>query len=421
MTKISPFKALLYNQEKVNDLSKVVCPPYDIISKTDQDRYYARHPFNLIRLILGKDLPQDNKAENKYTRAEKLFNDWIKERVFKLDDKESVYFYLQQYQIKGEHKERLGFISLMRLEDRDHSTVFAHENTHLGPKEDRFQLIKKVKANLSPIFTLFIDEKRLINRIFGEHLKDTTPLISLTDQDRVIHKLWRLSDKALVEKLKKSMEDRQIFIADGHHRYEVALLYRDYMAKKSRNFNKEARYNFIMTYFADNNARDITILPIHRVVKRMPEDILGLSDLFYIERAKTKDELFLFLAKAGLAEHAFGLYHNKKFWLLRLRNERIVDKIVKDGSSDYHRLDVVILHKLVLEKIFGLRDEDVIFVKDEYEAINMVDEGNAEAVFLLNSTKINQIRSIALNNERMPPKSTYFYPKLLSGSVIHKF
>lgn len=421
MTKIRPFSALLYNQDKIDDLSKVVCPPYDIISSQDQDRYHAKHPFNLIRLILGKELASDNQKENKYIRAAHLFNTWIKEKILKNDEKESLYFYLQEYTIRGEKKKRLGFISLMRLEDKEESTVFAHENTHLAPKEDRLQLLKKVRANLSPIFTLFSDEKKYINRIYDEHLKNAQELISLTDQDKVSHKLWRFIDEEFINKLKKYIENRHIFIADGHHRWEVAQLYLNQICKKRKDFDKEAGYNYILTYFTDINSKEITILPIHRVIKKLPRSILDLSRLFDIEKIKTKEDLFLFMAKAGLAEHAFGLYHDGRFFLLRLKNERSIGNLIKGGSGDYKRLDVVVLHKLILEDILGIKDEDVLFVKDEVQALDLIGQNLAEAVFFLNPTKIEQLRSIALNNERMPPKSTFFYPKLLSGLVIHKF
>lgn len=419
MTKIKPFQAVVYNQEKASDISKVVCPPYDVISQQDQEIFLNKEAHNFIRLILGKILPSDNDKDNRYTRAKKFFEEWLKEAILKKEDKPAIYFYLQEYAFQGEQRKRLGFISLMRLEDEE-SMVFSHEKTHAAPKEDRLELLKHIQANLSPIFVLFSDKERNIKTVYDEVLPKKTAFIDIIDDEKIRHRLWSISDPEIIGRFKLSLNNKHIFIADGHHRYEVAINFRKLMLSQSNTPDREADYNYILTYFTNIDSRDLLILPFHRVVINFTSDLNFLEEQFRVEKIKTKHDLKVSLAKAGRSEHAFGLYLKDKIYLLRLKNERFLDGLICEGSKEFKRLDVTILKSLIFDRL-KISSKDLIYTRDSDEAFGLVDKKEAHACFLLNPVKIEQLRLIALNNERMPPKSTYFYPKVLSGLVVNKF
>ena len=421
MTEVKSFKGTVYNSQKVKDLSKVFCPPYDVISKKDQDMYHKNSPENYIRIILGKDLPKDNSRDNKYTRAKKTFDRWNKAGILKEDKENCLYFYSQEYIYKGERKNRIGFIGLLKLRHSPKkSKIFPHENTHTEAKEDRLKLMNKLKSNFSPVFVLFSDKDKIIERIFDKYLLGSDPFIDISDKDKIKTKLWKLTDDEAIKRLKEYMKDKNIYIADGHHRYEVAQIFCNSRKKKKKSFSGKEDFDYIMTYFTDLNSKELQILPIHRVLKRMPADINALQGDFSIEKIKDKYDLIILLRKAGLAEHAFGLYKDGKFYLLRFNHPSKLDQYIPVGSRDFKNLDVSILQYIVFKKL-KVKDKDLIYVKDEDQAINMVDEDKADAVFFLNPVKIHQLRTIATGGEKMPPKSTYFYPKLLSGLVVNQF
>jgi uncharacterized protein (DUF1015 family) len=423
MTKISAFKAIVYNQEKIKDLSKAVCPPYDIISQKKQKSLHDLSPYNLVHLELGEDIA----GEDKYVRAAELFNEWLKEKILLQDECPGIYFYNQQYYIEREKRSRFGFIALLKLDENGNS-VFGHEHTHLEPKEDRLKLIRQVKANLSPIFVIFRDKKRITGQVWNKHIKNKKPFIEVTDDEKTLHQLWRLDDKDVLAAMQAAMEKENIFIADGHHRYEVACAYRDEAKKTLPGATGEEGFNYVMAYFTYVDSLGLTILPIHRLV-RLPENIdteilvLKLREYFYVEEIKDRVDFFFLIKKAGRSEHVLGMYYKRKHWLLRLRNIKLLEKINSDKPIEYRSLDVSILNGLVLEKILSLDPQDkscVTFCPDSEELIGKCDSDNSYLAFFLNSTKIEQVVSVALKGEKMPPKSTYFYPKVLSGLVIHK-
>jgi len=423
MPKIKPFRAVIYNQEKIKDLSSVVCPPYDIISATRQEYYHNICPYNFIHIILGKDIPQDNK----YKRAKSYFKDWLKSKILIQDESPAMYFYSQQYNLKGEKKSRLGFIALLSLEE-GRTSIFGHEHTRLEPKEDRLRLLKNVKANLSPIFVVFSDHKRIIQRTYQQHIQAQEPFIDIIDDDKTSHKLWRLNSGDILGKIQADMQGANIFIADGHHRYEVACAYRDEMKRKLGTIAQEAGYNYILAYFTSIESRGLTILPIHRFVK-IETDLnslsLSLKDYFDIEEIKDKIRFFFLMEKAGQrTEHVLGMYKDKKYWLLRLKNIKILDRIISDKPREYRTLDVSILNYIILKKILSLDLEDketITFSPHPDELIEQVNNNNSYIAFFLNPVKIQQITAIATSGEKMPAKSTYFYPKVASGLLIHKF
>jgi len=425
MAKIEPFRALIYNPGEITNLSSVVCPPYDIISPSQQRYYHDLHPYNFIHILLGRDIP----GEDKYRRAAQLFRNWQRDKIFVPDRSPAIYFYSQQYSLKGEKRTRLGFIARLYLEDKN-STVYTHEHTRLEPKEDRLRLLKAVKANLSPIFVIFADQKRVIQHTYETYIQEKKPFLDLVTEDKVSHKLWRLDSPEIIEGIKSKMQNEKIFIADGHHRYEVACAYRDVIKKKLGGLDPEAGVNYILAYFTNIKSSGLAILPVHRLVKLslkkldISKFILGMNDYFDLEEVKDKIRFFFLMEVGGRSEHVMGMYHDKKYWLLRLKNIKILDRMISDKPPEFRSLDISILNYIVLKKILGIDLEDkdaLIFSPDANELIEKVDTDNSCIAFFLNPVRVEQIISLALTGQNMPVKSTYFYPKVLSGLVISKF
>ncbi len=419
MTEIKAFQGIHYNPAKITNPSKVMCPPYDVISATQQEGYYTRNEYNFIRLEHAKDKAGDNDQSNKYTRAKDLLNQWLESGVLVQDEKPSIYYYRQEYKVQGERHSRLGFLAVMKIQDEKNSKIFPHENTHAAAKEDRFKLWTSVGANLSPIFVCFSDRERKVEKIFITHLAVTKPLFDVTDDDGVKHLFWKLDDAKLVGQIVASLANQSLFIADGHHRYEVACEIRRQKLAQIAKPTGEEPFNYVMTYFTNIDSKDLKIFPMHRIVTKLPGQLSFLEEYFRMDRIKAKNDFMVLLAKAGQNEHAFGLYTKEGYMLLRLKNKSLIDKTIKEGSKEYRRLDATILKYFVFDKL-GVKSEDIIYTKDSLEVITKVDEGVAEAGFIMNPVKISQLKAVALNGEKMPPKTTYFYPKVLSGLTTHR-
>ncbi len=415
MSSIKPFRAIRYNAEKIKDLGKVACPPYDVISREEREEFAARSPYNFTHVILPKDTPE----EDRYKQARKIFSEWRDSGFLIQDEKPAIYFYKQEYKALGQKYSRLGFISLMQLSDGEESKVKPHENTHAHAVEDRFKLWRSLNANLSCIFVCYSDRQKKIEKIFTRKVLGQQPLVDIVDDDGVGHRLWRLDDAALIGEINASIGDQNLFIADGHHRYQVAQeLRRQKLAKMTEKPTGDEPFNYVMTYFTNMDSRDLQILPMHRVVKSFPLDLTLLEEYFRVDRVPNKGELLIPLARAGKNEHAFGLYTKAGVRLLRLRNKSLIDNFIREGSKEYKHLDATILKHFVFDKA-GIKSEDIVYTKDFDEVISLVDHGQAAAGFIMNPVQITQLQAIALNGEKMPPKTTYFYPKVLSGLTVY--
>lgn len=426
MAKIKPVRALFYNQERFPDLSKLVCPPYDVISAEEQDYYHNLSPYNFIHVLLRKDYP----GEDKYQKAGVIFRNWIKEKVLLQNTRPAVYFYSQEYKIKGEKKRRLGFICLLELDQRG-SNVFGHENTHSFAKKDRLELLRSTNANLSPIFVVFQDKKRLIKRIFDHHISSKSkPFIELIDKEGIRHLVWSIEEEKILDFLQKNMEKEEVFIADGHHRYEVACLYRDQIRQRlGDKFLEDSSFNYILCYFTNSDRRGLTILPIHRLVKiekeELPLDLFleNLKTYFEIEKIKEKERFLFLIEKGSLNEHFIGMYKDKRYWLLRIKNLKILEKEMAHLPKEYRLIDAVILDYFVFNNILRKKlQKDIVvsYSSSEEELLKAVDNSNDSVAFFLRAVKMEEIMAVALKGNKMPAKTTYFYPKVLSGLVIHK-
>lgn len=419
MSNIKPFKAVHYNLGKVEDISKVVCPPYDVISAEEQEILHNLSPYNFTHIDLGKEKPGDDDKNNKYTRAKDIFADWLKNEIMVKDDQEGLYFYRQDYKIQGQKHSRTGFICLMKLQNEEDSKVYPHEKTHAAAVDDRLSLYCSLDAALSSIFVCYSDTHRKIEKIFNKHVMTSQPMLEVEDNDQVKHTMWRFTDPEMIQVIDESMSDQQLFIADGHHRYKVATDYRKLQMSKKGGVSDDDPFNYVMTYFTNIDSRDLQIFPMHRIVKQMPSDVSFLEKFFRIDKIKNKEELLILLAKAGRNEHAFGLYSQDGVKLLRLKNKSLINEFVKEGSDEYKSLDATILKHFVFDQI-GVKSKDIVYTKDLGVVTEMVDNGEAAAGFVMNAVKISQLKAIALNGEKMPPKTTYFYPKVLSGLTVYK-
>ena len=415
MARIKPFNGVLYNAKKVN-IANAVAPPYDVISPSMREELYKAGAHNIIRLILGKEEKSESPDNNKYSRAGKLLKDWLKTETFLKDEKPSLYVYSQEYLHKGRKRTRTGFIALMKIEDPKKSGVLPHEYTLAKPKKDRLNLIMHTRANLSPIFSLFQDGGNKVGSILKGFVKSNKPLFTV-DREGVVHKFWRMEKKTLIEKIKIRMRDKKIFIADGHHRYEVALAYRNKM-RKTKDFAKNADY--VMMYFTNLSEKggSLTVLSTHRAVKGVEKFVsaefyIRLKKYFKIIKARSIKKCIESLEKNTGEKHSFGMYAGKgKLYILTSRK-----------APSPKKLDVAFLHEFVIDKLLGVKNSQnsIKYVRDAEAALSLVDTGDYQAAFFLRPTAVSDMKALAEKGEMMPQKSTYFYPKLLTGLVINKF
>ena len=413
---VKPFKAIRYNGEKVRNLSSVVAPPYDVIPKKMQDELYRRSAYNVVRLILNKITPKDTAGDNRYTRSKKFFDRWLAEGVLKRDDTDSLYVYSQKYKRGSKTVEQVGFIGLMALEMGGKDKVLPHENTLAAPKKDRLNLMREVRSNLSPIFILH-DDSRITKLLNGFRARKKAVID--VGWEGVRHMVWRLDDPAIIKKIERRMDAKNVFIADGHHRYEVAKMYSEEVR------TKESKY--MMVYFVESDEKMLTVLPAHRLIKdlgNIKKDgiIERLQKSFSVGKVKNLNSMMAKLASLA-AGHAFGMYLGKgKFYVLKLKSITTSDRAIKDKPKEWKRLDVSILHLFVFQHLLGVKDTDdnIEFFKSASETVRCVNAGKFKAAFFLNPTKVSEVKRIAKLGERMPRKATYFYPKPLSGLVINK-
>ena len=427
MTIIKPFRGYRYNPKAVGDLSRVITPPYDVINRDQQASYYKTHPYNFIRLDLGKTSPKDNEKNNRYTRAGIFLEEWIDKGILVRDLRESVYVYDQEYIDDGKKRRRLGFISLARLEEDRTKGFLPHERTFRGPKLDRLNLMRETGANMSPIFSIVLDENKKIINILKDFARKSKPVFDVKF-DGTRNRIWLMDDPVAIKRLKVSIKDKRALIADGHHRYEVALEYKRYMLKHKAAAGPDA-LNYVMMYFATSDPSGFAILPTHRMVEGISAESFRrnldkISKFFDIIHLGSKDKMFARMRAEG--RHTIGVYMGglRDYLCLSLKR-RDASGLIKSKNSAYWRnLDVVILHRLVFEKALGIRGEKaermISFTRDPNVAFEWAASGKERAAFFLNPPALDEIKNIVKRRERMPHKTTYFYPKPPSGMVINK-
>lgn len=430
MVEILPFKGIRYDEGKVDALERVTAPPYDVITPEERNRLYERSDYNVIRLILGKEFPGDDERNNKYSRAANFFQKWLKEGTLREDIEPVIYIYEQEYFHKGRKNTRRGFLTLLRLEEFGRGGVFPHEETLSQPKEDRLNILRVCRANLSPIFALYSDSSQAMDRV----LKEDRELLEIEDAKGVKHRMGVVTSSEKIEELKQFLKDKEIYIADGHHRYETALNFRNEMRRKISPYTGSEAYNYLMTYLTNMDGEGLTILPAHRLISGLVSlDIEGLkgrlNHLFEVtpfgEGESQLQKLLSSLEKRNDKEHLFGMYGARNLYLLRLRDETLLHQLIEgDKSWSWKRLDITILHQVILNGSLAggkqLDEGKIDYLTDAGEAFRLVREGRYQLAFFVNPPKVSQMRDVARMGERMPGKATYFYPKLLTGLVMRK-
>jgi len=422
MARVIPFKGIVYNPEKV-DASATMAPPYDIVSHDLKDELYRKSPHNIIRIDFGKDRDGDSEDENRYTRAARYLTEWLSQDILSADREPSFYCYEIRYALDGVRKSTRGFLAAVGIEELGKGSVHPHEMTYSKPKSDRLNILKYCGANTSPIYSMYSSEEKLASTIL-EDIAATTPFIQTADGDGFQHCLWRISDKASIETIKKEMADRDIFIADGHHRYETALAFKKEMEEQGGGGKGDEPFNYVLMFLANMEEDGMTLLPTHRIVE-IDSDIYiqeTLGKYFTIEHIKSegmsetevRQRMFRNMQEKP---HTFGMFltNADAYYSLSFNNSNM-----ETGLPDCLRsLDVTVLHKLIFEEL--LKIEHYEYEMDPDTAVERAKKGSFEAVFFLNPTNIRDVKEVALAGHRMPPKSTYFYPKLLTGMVLYKF
>jgi len=405
MVEVKPFRAVRYDPEKVS-MEKVVAPPYDIISEEEKENLHRRSEHNIARVDSAH-----GEGKSKYLRAKELLEGWMKEEVLVEEEKPCFYYYTQDYTFNGRKKRLSGFLGLLRLEEFGEK-VFAHEHTMKGPKKDRLELMRQTRSNLSPVYTVYQDEEKIIEGLVGE---EGVPLYSFSENfggEEITHTLWKLSSRRVLNKIPQLMRDKKIFIADGHHRYETALGY-----KKESN-NPAADYT--LTFFTNFDKGGITVISSHRLVhSSIGEEFLEEAEgYFTVEKCDSREEM---LEKVYSGENSFGFFGGGNFYLLKLRSPRVMDELIQQRPRVWKTLDVVILHHLIIGKLLGIEREEnhISYRIDAQEAQEAVERGEANAAFFLKPPSLKEIRDVSFAGEKMPGKSTYFFPKLLTGLVLY--
>ncbi|MGN1059068.1 MAG: DUF1015 domain-containing protein [Clostridia bacterium] len=437
MAHIIPFKGMRFNTDKTGDLQLVTTPPYDIISPEEQEGFYQKHENSVIRLEFGKEFPEDTENNNRYTRAAQDLKSWIDQQVLIFEEKPAVYLYEEVFTLKnGETKAFKGFMTLVELEEFSKKIVLPHEETLSKAKTDRFNLMDATHANFSPIYCLYIDEKQKLSPIIRD-IAAKKPDISFTAADGILQNLWIVTDEAVIQAVQAGFADRQLFIADGHHRYETALNFRNKLRAENPADGPDALYNYVMMLLVDMDDPGLVVFPTHRMLKDLAhfdeEQVLAaLSDTFRAEKIMTGSDaaadMEKALATAPKSDKVFAFYTGKDyFYLLTLTDKQAMSAAISGKSDAYLGLDVTVLHTLILQKVFGIdmenmaNQKNLVYTKQAEEAVSSVRGGGFQCAFLLNATKVREIKDVSLANEKMPQKSTYFYPKIITGLVMNKF
>jgi len=420
ITEIKPLNGIVYNQDKVR-MQDVIAPPYDVITKDYQEKLYEKSPYNIVRIILAK-------GENRYEDAKRDFENWKKENILVKCEKPSIFYIVQKYTTEhGKKVERKGFIARNKIEKFGTGKVLPHEFTMGGPKEDRLKLTKACNANLSQIFMTYSDPTRTVEQKIGEKYSVLKPFIDVTDDAGVQNLVWIVDDLQDIGLIQKTLADKVLLIADGHHRYETAMAYSEIAD------SPESKY--VMSYFTNLDDENLIVFPTHRIITKQidPYNLIESVKKYYdleefqfdsTNKKEVKEKFLSAIEESNKERISMGLYMKNvnKFYLLKLKPESLS---LIDAPEELKKLDLTVLHELIVTKELGYSKEEqmaqqgIKYIKQEYEAFDMIDKGTAEASFIMAYPKMKDIKDISAAGYKMPQKSTYFYPKLLSGIVIN--
>lgn len=431
MANIRPFKGLRYNPDKFCDLSDVITAPYDRIGESEQAAYYEQSPYSLVRIIQGLHTPDDDATDNVYTRAQCYTRTWMAEEVFIRDPEPALYVLEQRFTTPdGVEHVRRGLTAALELTRFDEGVVLPHEHTLRGPKVDRLNLTTATQTAWGHIFILYPDEATAVNTLLQPFLDSHMPGIF---HDQVVEPgveqaFWVVNDEELIVNVVEAMKENQpLIIADGHHRYETALGYRDDMREQHPDAPPNAAFNYVLATFVSLGDPGLVVLPTHRLIHSYhglsSKELLAILESdFEIRAMPTLGRLQDEMEKAVPQQPRYGFYDGA-YHLLTLKSLNVIDQLLPDRDPNFRHLDVTVLHELVIERAMGLSKESVLrrenltYLRDPLPGLEAVDEGEANFLFILNPTRVSQIRACTAAGERMPQKSTDFFPKVVSGLV----
>lgn len=412
-TSVIPFHGLRYNPEKVGDITDVIAPPYDVIKPDEQIELEKRHPANIIRLILSQPSVDDTDTENQYTRAARLMKQWVADRILVRDSTPSYYIYDQSFHAPdGKQYTRRALIASVKLEPFENKVILPHEKTHAGPKIDRLNLMRACHANLSPIFSLYQDPNGEIEEIIEEFTKQNQPEVDCPEIFGSTHKIWLLDNVESNKKIQELFSTRPLLIADGHHRYETALTFRDEMTESGDYSNG---YGSMMMNLVRMESSGLAVLAIHRLLsnlnsKQIDVAVASLPEKFDVHFIDSLSNLMSKLNELKGKSPAFGLYTNDNTYRL----------LIPHSSSD-NQLDVTIVQDTIIRELFKVESlaEHISYTVYSEDAISYVDGNTDRVAILMNPTPVQQVLDVAMEGLTMPQKSTYFYPKMATGLVLN--
>ena len=429
MATIKPFRGTRYNPEKIDDLSSVISQPYDRVRHGLQDKYYDQSPYNVVRIIKGKETSEDNDENNVYTRARQYYETWLDEGVLMREDQPALYVLRQNFTLPdGTEKSRQGLVTAFQLSRFDEGVVLPHERTHSGPKVDRLNLMRAARVNFGHIFMLYPGDR--INQVLDEALDKTEGLQArdLFEKD-VLQQFWPVTDPDVLDAVVAEMAPKKnLIIADGHHRYETALNYRDEMREKHPDTPANAGFNFRMVTMVSMDDPGLVILPTHRLIHSYgkmtaPEILEEAKETFNLIPVDSREALEAALDEATPDHPRFGFY-NGGYTVLELKTPDVMDRLLPGRDPAWRMLDVSVLHEVLIQRVMDIseeaveRKENIEYLRDPQMGYDAVDDGEAEFLFVLNPTRMEQVRACTAAGEKMPQKSTDFYPKVISGMVM---
>jgi uncharacterized protein (DUF1015 family) len=435
MAVVKPFRGIRYNLDRIEDMRTVVSQPYDRIDDSLQEEYYRLSPYNVVRIIEGKVEPDDQPVNpagpNVYTRALGYFRQWRAEGILIRESQPAFYAYEQTFSVGGQPYTRLGIIAAVELTDFDAGIILPHENIHSGPKEDRLRLLNTMQTNTEQIFILYPDAQNRVNALIGQAIGSREPDIDVAEiwERDVRQRLWIISDPAVLHAIQAEMAPmRSLIIADGHHRYSTGLSYRDQQRAAHPDAPPNAAFNFVQATLVSMNDPGLVVLPTHREICNFavtsPAEILRRAQQHFTLAAVPDLNTCLETINANPAGHAFGFYGGPAigFHILTLKRDELAHTLIDDDHSrDWKSLSVSILHRILLEQIAGvpvegIEDKSMIrYHRDAQQAVDNVTRGKGNFVFFVSATRMDQIKAVAAQGDKMPQKSTDFYPKVISG------
>ena len=432
MAIIKPFRAIRYNQDKIGHINDVISQPYDRVRYGLQEEYYALSGYNVTRIIKGKEFDTDSDTDNVYSRANDFLTQWLKDGILQREDQPAYYVYHQTFPLpSGKVITRKAFISAFELSGFDEGIVLPHEKTHAGPKVDRLNLTKATETYFGNIFMLYPDRENKIDAIFEQAIQRSADIEAkeLHEKD-VLHKVWVVTDPKVISKVNAEMAEKtNLIIADGHHRYETALNYQEEMKAKHPDAAPNAGFNYRMTAMVSMSNPGLTILPTHRLIfdyqaMTSAEILAKAAEFFEVEQLENRESLEKKLENNGGQIGVMGFISKDGYYLLSLKSPEAMVDVAPDRAQAWRDLDVSVLHKLLLGKVMQIDEkkidnlENIKYLREPDIGYAEVEEKDTSFLFILNATRIDQVTDCTDDGEKMPQKSTDFYPKIVTGFAM---